>query len=319
MTNREIKQVDKLDENIHAPERQFPSAAITNIADNRVQLREQITQGLKTLRITQDGQNSLVIDRLSEGKGLEQDPRAKATDRESQLVTEQFKKATAQILESAAAQYGSEGIERLHIESDDIGSAVAVLVLAPDICQLLGYDRTRHIGRRMFVFAVVPALGAAEHAQNECQKNPVGVALESAKNISVGTLTNTPIEMVHPVIGALALAYGGASFIHDQLYSPRHKERNSRLQELATRIDSASDKELLDLAIRSKHLLSSDVYKSAFDTATSGIKPNGNLLKEVLPDLPTELLCEQALELNKSAVSAVLDNCLKSLNSITKP
>ncbi|HEY9757271.1 MAG TPA: hypothetical protein V6C97_19035 [Oculatellaceae cyanobacterium] len=269
MTNRAMNQIDQTGYGNDAVETQFSNAAITRTEDNKVQLREQISRGLKTFRLTKDGQNSLVIDRTSEGMGLERDRRPKSTDGSSHSVsTEQLRQATAQILETAVTKYGKERVERLHIAPDDIGSSVAVLALTPDVCQILGPDKTRQFGRRLFVFGVAPAFGAAEKAQHEQQNQPVAFALKFAKDFSEGALLNTPLEATNPAFIILPLA----SFVNEQLHSPEHKERNSHLQEINTQIENASNEELVDLAIRSKHLLAADEYKTVFDIVTDHIE-----------------------------------------------
>ncbi|MCA9815313.1 MAG: hypothetical protein KC652_09365 [Cyanobacteria bacterium HKST-UBA01] len=187
--------------------------------------------------------------------------------------------ATGAILETARERFGKEGIDKLKIAPDDVGSSMTALLLGPDIFNAIGPEQAKSFGNRLLVFGVAPVFGMAQEAQKAIFENSEKTVEEGEVNFLAGTGIGVVLERAHPLmIAGLTLGFTG-QFINDQLNSPENSARNLEILDMCSKLDASGPDELAQYSRRTKELLGPDLYKGAFGVVTGGIGiPKGHII-----------------------------------------
>lgn len=187
--------------------------------------------------------------------------------------------ATGAILETARERFGKEGIDKLKIAPDDVGSSMTALLLGPDIFNAIGPEQAKSFGNRLLVFGVAPIFGMAQEAQKAIFENSEKTVEEGEVNFLAGTGIGVVLERAHPLmIAGLTLGFTG-QFINDQLNSPGNSARNREILDMCSKLDASGPDELAQYSRRTKELLGPDLYKGAFGVVTGGIGiPKGHII-----------------------------------------
>lgn len=187
--------------------------------------------------------------------------------------------ATGAILETARERFGKEGVDKLKIAPDDVGSSMTALLLGPEICNAIGPEQAKSFGNRLLVFGVAPIFGMAQEAQKAIFENSEKTLEEGEVNFLAGTGIGIVLERAHPLmIAGLTLGFTG-QFINDQLNSPENSARNREILDMCSKLDASGPDELAQYSRRTKELLGPDLYKGAFGVVTGGIGiPKGHII-----------------------------------------
>ena len=183
--------------------------------------------------------------------------------------------ATASMLETAGHRFGKEKVAALNIEPDDLGSALSVLLLGPDHVKSMGPEAARTFGKRLLVFVLAPAFGAAQQTQERLFGQPSDAAGHAATNALTGAALGLAMErlpaLAHWVVGVTATA----GLVAHETLTPESQARNSELLSIAQRVDQCGKEDLLQLSDRSRVLLGRVIYDAVFATSTTGLSIPG--------------------------------------------
>jgi hypothetical protein len=182
-----------------------------------------------------------------------------------------FEKAVEQILESARLHFGYDKVNRLHVNKDDIGTAIATALLGPDVVTLMHPEDRQDFGKRFMLFGVGPMWGAIHAGEKHIKEDPMGLTHEGSSNFLVGTGIGVLLERAHPGFFVGALVTGIAATVHDQFYSEHNQPRNKELEQLNNGVSGMSNAELIKAANRTHDLLGDDAFKAMFSLATGGV------------------------------------------------
>lgn len=207
-----------------------------------------------------------------------------------------FKDARTVLVQSSIdLGYGKEKIDRLGIADDDVGSALALYLLGPDIFERIGKSQSRDLGNNLLIFGIAPLFGACETAAQKWEKEKAELGVEGSVNFCLGTFLGAALERMHPAVaGGLALA-GISALVHDAFLSDAAMQRNRSLSTLASHAGGLDSASVLKYSHYTKEAIGPVLYKQAFDFATSGVAvPPGASLSRGLR--------EEALEAGETAV-----------------
>jgi hypothetical protein len=357
MTDKISKNSDKPQEKDHQSDSTVPGSQIKTADDNATHIRAQQRKGLATFRLTSDGQQSFQIDRSSEGATPVTDVRHKSSQSDSSTskvgadtpssaslaqksereattdgthtvaqtaarneIDQRCQKATGEMLTNAGKFFGADKIARLNIKPDDIGSAVSVSLLGPDVCQLLGADSTKQLGRRIIAFGLAPAMGAASEASDRVTNHLADTVCDGAANFGIGTAAGAIMERLNPFLAVAGATVGIGLSVRDQVYSPDHQQRNHELQWISQRLDKASTADLIAMSNRSKALLGNDVYQGAFGILAGGVGlPEGHALSSATKEELAHSLASINVKKVARNVSATGADLLRSMREILQP
>jgi len=201
--------------------------------------------------------------------------------------------ATQQLLQTASDRFGADKIEKMHINKDDVGRAMSALLLGPDVCQLMGSDQASSFGKRLIVFGVAPMFGAADEAKKQFTERTQDTVHEGATNYLTGTAIGAVLERCHPLVLGTVTIGAGSAFLHDELTSPEHQERNAKVANISSRIDKASNADLLAFSDQTRTMLGPEVYKGAFTVVTGGAgMPGGPGVREAAKEEASHTLAK---------------------------
>lgn len=191
-----------------------------------------------------------------------------------------IEKSTETLRLGAERRFGREAIAKLNIGKDDVGAAISVLLLGPDICKAIGPEQTSLLGKQLVVFGIAPMYGMADEAHKQfSEENLQQTVHDGSGNFLAGTAIGAVLERAHPAILTTALVGGSVGLINDQLNAPEHQERNSQLADISKRLAGCSNSDLIQFADRTKTVLGPAYYKASFDLLTGGAGlPEGNAI-----------------------------------------
>lgn len=192
-----------------------------------------------------------------------------------------LQKATQDILVSATHRFGEEQIASLNVAKDDAGLATSALLLGPEICKMMGADEARKFGKRLIVFGVAPLLGMADEAKQQFTEHTTATLHEGSSNFLVGTALGAVLERCHPLILGTVTVGAGFVLFKDQVLSPENAARNKEIAAISSKVDEASNADLIKYSERTKTLIGPEIYHGAFAVATGGAGlPEGKILRQ---------------------------------------
>ncbi|MBP6348335.1 MAG: hypothetical protein KA392_02280 [Candidatus Obscuribacter sp.] len=173
----------------------------------------------------------------------------------------------------AAVDIGAEPhkLAALNIGRDDVGSALGVYLLGPELAQTIGAKGTKTFGDQLILFGIAPLLGACESGADQWQNERAKLAHRGASNVLIGSAIGYALERAHPAIGAGALALGVGALGNDLVLSPEAQKRNSQLKTLADSADGLTAADLVRFSNHTKQTLGPAVFQGAFDLAIGGV------------------------------------------------
>lgn len=226
----------------------------------------------------------------------------------------QLEKGTQEILNCASQRFGEDQIASLKIKKDDVGMATSALLLGPDLCNMIGEEEARKIGKRLIVFGVAPMLGMSQEAQKQFTEHTKETIHEGSSNFLIGTALGAVLERCHPaILGTLTVGAIGAITV-DQLNSPEHKIRNKEIADISAQVDQSSNADLIRFSERTKVLIGPEIYHGAFALATGGAGlPEGKAIRKAgeeqigngLSKIDAKKLIERAKSLGQEAIDSL--------------
>jgi hypothetical protein len=193
-----------------------------------------------------------------------------------------------------------------HVIGKDLDPALAfsVLELGPDLCQLMGNENAKKIGRQSIAFAIPTLWAIQDEGTKQFQHHLEETAKKGVGNFCTGVGLGVIAE-AHPV-GIAAVGVGGLGVLGYREFGPPSADRNKRLGQIYKEVDAGGDFESLKAnAIRVKTLLGSTPFELTYGLATSGpgIMPGTGLAKEIEQAVKPQLT-EQTLK----SIGATLKN-----------
>ena len=223
--------------------------------------------------------------------------RGTTQDIEAQVTA--LNKAPGRLLATANERWGKEKVARLHVNKNDAGVALGVLLLGPDICQLMGSQNVKGFGDKVMVFGVATLYGAVHEGKKEVTLHPIDTAKEGANNATAGFGFGV-LEASNPV-AALAVGIGfGSAFIINQLFANDNLDRNAELKTMWANSGTVGNATLVQYGNRIKELTSADIFHGTYGLATSvaAFKPGHSLAKanELTFSLPNKQMLIDSLQ-----------------------
>lgn len=181
-----------------------------------------------------------------------------------------IEKATEMLVEEIKRLHGIENTSKFKIGRDDLGYALGVYLLSPNLASALGEKETRRFGQNMLVFGIAPAFGLTQEAQLQVTKHANEAIAEGSGSFLAGSAIGMILEG-HPAIASITTAVLGVAFIGDQLFTPKNQARNAEVLQFMDRSGKANGIELFDMCNRSRELLGPESYHLTLDFATGGL------------------------------------------------
>ncbi|MBK7745915.1 MAG: hypothetical protein IPI39_01535 [Candidatus Obscuribacter sp.] len=181
------------------------------------------------------------------------------------------------MLLGAAVDIGADPhkLAALNIGRDDVGSALGVYLLGPELAQTIGAKGTKTFGDQLILFGIAPLLGACESGADQWQNERAKLAHRGASNVLIGSVIGYALERAPPAIGAGALALGVGALGNDLVLSPEAQKRNSQLKTLADSADGLTAADLVRFSNHTKQTLGPAVFQGTFDLAIGGVSIPG--------------------------------------------
>lgn len=181
------------------------------------------------------------------------------------------------VLLSAAVDIGADPhkLAALNIGRDDVGSALGVYLLGPELAQTIGAKGTKTFGDHLLLFGIAPLLGACESGADQWQNERAKLAHRGASNVLIGSVIGYALERAHPAIGAGVLALGLGALGNDLVLSPEAQNRNSQLKTLADSAHGLTAADLVRFSNHTKQALGPAVFQGIFDLAIGGVSIPG--------------------------------------------
>ena len=181
-----------------------------------------------------------------------------------------IEKATGMLVEEIKRLHRIENTSKFKIGRDDLGYALGVYLLSPNLASALGESGTRRFGQNMLVFGIAPAFGLTQEAQLQVTKHANEAIAEGSGSFLAGSAIGMILEG-HPAIASITTAVLGVAFIGDQLFTPKNQARNAEVLQFMDRSGKANGIELFDMCNRSRELLGPESYHLTLDFATGGL------------------------------------------------
>lgn len=191
---------------------------------------------------------------------------------------EKLSRAAKMLTEEAKLRWGAG---KVHVSGTDAMESLAVLVLGPDFCQLLGKDNVSALARQTTVFGVGISRGVAEEAAKQKAQDLVA---RGTGNAGFGATLCVTSELCPPIATVVGVGLGSA-WLYAEL-GPNSAERNRALANLWS--CTGRNRDNLGLAASAQRvaaLSGKDLFNNAFDLSTcgAGFRGASPLAKELPP------------------------------------
>ncbi|MBI5175729.1 MAG: hypothetical protein SFV17_10520 [Candidatus Obscuribacter sp.] len=266
---------------------------------NEIQKQADLTYGRKTTLLI--GSVSSSESGLPEGSLEFLDEQMVPSDELAERLAS-FKSARNELVQSVIdLGYEKEKIDGLCIADDDVGSALALYLLGPDLFERFGKSQSRDLGNNLLIFGIAPLFGACETAAQKWEREKPALGVEGSVNFFFGTVVGAALERLHPAVAGGLIIVALPAMVHDAFLSDEALQRNSNLSVLASHAGGLDSLSILKYSQYTKGAVGPVLFKQAFDFATSGFGvPPGSSLSRVAR--------QEALDAGETAVRLPFSN-----------